>query len=418
MNGAPGKPLTVSEFLRAVNELLETQVVWVEGEIADFRVSQGKWVHFDLKDVHALVQCFGLAFRLRTPLEDGMTVRVWGVPRVYPRSGRFSLFVERVEPAGEGALRRAFELLKEQLAREGFFDASRKRPVPRIPERVALLTSPEAAAYSDFINVLRARRGGMDVFLVPVPVQGEGAPAAIVRAIDWVSEQHLDLDALVLVRGGGSLADLHAFNDASVVRALARSRVPTIVGVGHERDLTLADLVADVRASTPSHAAELLSPSRTELDRAVLDLRRRLTLAVSERLRLVSGDTDRLLTALADVARASVERVEVLSQWMEGIRAQFASSIRERAGTLDRQGVQLRSRVGEALRTQSHRLAALDRLLAGLHPRRVLARGFSVTRLRPRGRIIRSARGVDPGSSLTTTLHEGSVDSTVTSVTP
>jgi hypothetical protein len=177
------EPLSVSEFLGRVNELLETQVALVEGEIVDYRISQNKFVHFDLKDDSALVHCFGLAFRLRTPLEDGLRVRVWGVPRVYPKYGKLSLVVETVEPSGEGALRRAFELLRAKLEREGLFDAARKRALPRFPERIALVTSPEAAAYGDFLKVLGGRRGGLDILVLPVAVQGDASADAIAREV-------------------------------------------------------------------------------------------------------------------------------------------------------------------------------------------------------------------------------------------
>lgn len=358
-------PLTVSEFLAAINSLLETQVSFVEGEVAEYRVANGKWVHFDLKDDAALVHCFGLAFRLRTPLEDGMTVRVWGAPRVYPRYGKFSLVVDILEPAGEGALKRAFELLKRTLEREGLFDPARKRALPRIPERIALLTSPDAAAYADFLSVLRARRGGIAVTFVPIPVQGRDAPLAIARAIDVVSEEHPALDALVLVRGGGSLADLHAFNDAAVVRALARSRVPTVVGVGHERDSTLADLVADRRAATPSNAAEILTPTRRELEAELRELVIRLRRAVNDCLRAEDERAAAAVLVLHEVIRSSLERVTLLA-----------------------------------------------RLLAGLHPERVLRRGYSITKGSD-GRILRAASQVGLGDTLATTLHRGSVTSTV-----
>lgn len=409
---AEPRPLTVSEFLRAVNALLETQVAWVEGEVADYRVSDGKWVHFDLKDGTALVHCFGLAFRLRTPLEDGMTVRVWGAPRVYPRYGKFSLVVDILEPAGEGALQRAFELLKSALEREGLFDPARKRALPRVPERIALLTSPDAAAYADFLSVLRGRRGGIAITFVPIPVQGRDAPLAIARAIDWVSEEHPALDALVLVRGGGSLADLHAFNDEVVVRALARSRVPTAVGVGHERDVTLADLVADRRAATPSNAAELLTPTRRELEAELRDLTARLSRAVRDRFR---GDEERAaaaLTALREVVRSTGERVGLLGRRVETAGALLLLRTRHFQTTLADTVRRLTSRADVLRNLQRERLAAIQRLLVGLHPARVLHRGYSITQ-GPDGRILRAASRVGPGDTLVTTLHRGRVASTV-----
>ena len=363
-------PLTVSAFLSKINELLETQVVWVEGEVVEVRVSQRRWLHFDLKDASGLVHCFGLVFRLRTPLEDGMRVRVWAVPRVYPRFGKFSLVVDSLEPSGEGALRRAFELLKATLAADGLFDAARKRPLPKFPERIALLTSPEAAAYHDVLNILAVRRGGMDILFLPIPVQGEGAAAVIAHAIDWVNENEATREVLVLVRGGGSVEDLHAWNDERVARALARSRIPTLVGIGHERDVTLADLVADVRASTPSHAAQLLTPTAGDMRNEVEDLKNRLLL---------------------------VFHVSVDAQ--AGRIVQHVSTFREKVrGDRDRVGVVLHG---------------LERLLAGYHPSQVLARGYSVT-TDDAGVVLRDARKVTVGDALVTRLARGTLRSHTT----
>lgn len=411
-------PLTVSQFLEAINGLLETQAVWVEGEVSEYRVSQGRWVHFDLKDAGAVVHCFGLTFRIRTPLEDGMTVRVWGVPRVYPRYGKFSLVVDVVTPSGEGALRRAFELLKERLAREGLFDVERKRSLARIPERIALITSPEAAAYSDFVKVLGARRGGVHILVVPVSVQGDQAVDGLVRALDRLSEEYPDLDAAVLIRGGGSLADLHAFNEERVVRALARSRVPTVVGVGHERDLTLADLVADVRASTPSNAAEVLTPTRAELGQFLRDLRRRLVRTVADHVNTRSTAVDDSVAVLRTRVRASTDRCAVLSRRMAGVNTLLLRSVHAFLMTVQQVTSRLRSPVGEKCRTRELHVQALARLLSGLHPERVLARGYSVTRRADTGVIVRSATSLRRDDQIRTTVQHGSLASTVTETEP
>lgn len=410
MKESSREPLSVSEFLGRINELLETQVALVEGEAADVRTSQGKFLHFDLKDQGALVHCFGMLYRIRLPLEEGMKVRVWGVPRVYPRYGKFSLVVETVEPHGEGALRRAFELLRAKLTDEGLFDLARKRALPRFPERIVLVTSPDAAAYSDFLKVLGERRGGLNILVLPVPVQGEASADAIARAVDWVNEEEPQHDALVLVRGGGSLEDLRAFNDELVVRALARSRIPTVVGVGHERDVTLADLVADVRASTPSNAAELLTPTAEEIRLQVLDLASRLILAWNEELRSKLHRVARQVLFLREAIAALSERVTFLARRAEGMGA----LLRERAGTaqavLSRSEHSLTTRFTHALLTREQRLRALERLLDGLKPERVLARGYSVTR-GPRGDVLKDARRVRPGDLLATRLSRGTIHS-------
>ncbi len=414
---AAEQPLSVSEFLAHINELLETQVAWIEGEVSDVRISQGKWLHFDLKDEASLVHCFAFALRVRTPLEDGMKVRVWGVPRVYPKYGKFSLVVERVELSGEGALRRAFELLREKLTHEGLFALERKRSLPRFPERIALVTSPEAAAYSDFLKVLTTRRGGIEVLLLGVPVQGRGAAEAIVRAVEWISEERPDTDALVLVRGGGSLEDLRAFNDEALVRALARSRVPTVVGVGHERDVTLADLVADVRASTPSHAAEVLAPTASETDQALRVLAERLGRAVQGDLSAKGDRVSFSVRALRELSRTALERVAFLARRMGGTGELLRFRARERLVVTRRLQERLQALLSERLGSRFQQLTALDRLLAGLHPARVLGRGYSITR-RSDGTLLRSASKANIGETLKTTLHKGDVDSTVASVRP
>lgn len=401
---------SVSEFLGRINELLETQVAWVEGEVADVRTSQGKFLHFDLKDQGALVHCFGMLYRIRVPLEDGMKVRVWGAPRVYPKYGKFSLVVEMVEPSGEGALRRAFELLRLTLASEGLFDASRKRALPRFPERIALITSPEAAAYGDVLTVLGMRRGGLDILVLPVPVQGEGSAEAIARAIDWVNEEARERDALLLVRGGGSLEDLKAFNDEAVVRALARSRVPTVVGVGHERDITLADLAADVRASTPSNAAELLTPTAAEIDRAVLDLSARLAHSFQEALRANQAGVARQVGLLRETVLGVIERVSFLARSTESQGSLLRERVRTIRASLGRAERSLAAPLAAALAARRQRLGSLERLLEGFRPEQVLARGYSITR-GSEGNVLRDASLVHPGDALITRLSRGTLSS-------
>ena len=405
-------PLSVSEFLEKVNELLVEQVAWVEGEVADVRVSQGKFLHFDLKDSDALVHCFGLLFRIRTPLEEGMKVRVWGLPKVYPKYGKFSLTVEIVEPSGEGALRRAYELLKAKLDAEGLFALERKRPLPRFPERIGLVTSPEAAAYADFLKVLKARRGGVEILFVPVLVQGREAPGEILQAIEFLNEEHPLLDALILVRGGGSLEELQAFNDESVVRALARSRIPTVVGVGHERDVSLADLVADVRASTPSNAAELLTPTRTEILGNLTDLVGRLRTSVGDELRHRETSVASAVRVMRESAYDAVQHVQSLAHRMGAVGRLFTLTIDSRLKNVQQLGVTLHGNFAQRFAALKEHLSATERLLATLHPQHILARGYSITR-RSQGEVIRDAQAVAPGEQITTQLSRGTLSSTV-----
>jgi exodeoxyribonuclease VII large subunit len=260
---------SVGDFVALLNQTLEYAYpsVEIEGEVASFKVNQGKYVFFDLKDSLASVGCFMTVWQLRTPIEDGMKVVVRAVPKL-TTWGKFSLTVQQVRLSGEGSLKKSFELLRVKLEAEGLFDSARKRALPAMPGHIGVVSSTQAAGYTDFITILNDRWGGMRVDVAHVQVQGEAAPDQMIRAIRYFNTQQTPPEVLVLLRGGGSADDLAAYNDELLVREIAASRVPTLVGVGHEVDTTLADLVADVRAATPSNAAQLLVPDRRELAQA------------------------------------------------------------------------------------------------------------------------------------------------------
>ncbi len=256
----------VSDFVAAINQVVSYALpsVVIIGELANFRVSKGKWLYFDLKDDSASLRFFGTVYMLPGPLEDGMMLEVRGAPRLHPQFG-FSVNVQSVRPVGVGAIRKAAQLLEAKLEAEGLFDIDRKRHLAHPPDRIGLITSGESAAYADFIKILAARFGGLEITLADVQVQGEPAARQIVAALRWFNAQAGPPDVLVLVRGGGSADDLQAFSTEQVVRAVAASRIPTLVAIGHEIDVSLAELAADQRASTPSNAAELLVPDRREI---------------------------------------------------------------------------------------------------------------------------------------------------------
>jgi exodeoxyribonuclease VII large subunit len=278
----------VSDFVAYVNQTLEYAYpyVTVEGELSNFRVSKNRWVYFDLKDENASLRCFGTVYMLPGPLEDGMVVRVSGTPRLHPQYN-FSLTVQSITPVGEGSIRRAADLLAAKLEAEGLFELKRKRALPYPPRSVALITAGGSAAYADFTKILQARWRGIRVDHYDVLVQGEQAPGQIVQAIQTVNALAEPPEVLVLVRGGGSAEDLAAFSTEMVTRAVAASRVPTLVAIGHEVDVSLAELAADQRASTPSNAAELLVPDRQvvlkELQRQRAGLREALVQTVTRR---------------------------------------------------------------------------------------------------------------------------------------
>ncbi len=261
-NAGEMESFSVSEFLSVVNQTLDYAYpsVNVKGEVASFKINQGKWVFFDLKDEESSVPCFMPLFQLRTPIEDGMKIVVRGVPKV-TKWGKFSFTVKQIQPVGEGSIKKSFELLKKKLEKEGLFDPAKKRPIPRPLRKIGVISSTGAAGYADFCKILNARWGGLEVYTAHVQVQGMDAPDQIIRALKYFNEK-AEVDIVAVIRGGGSADDLSVFNDEKLAREIAASRIPVITGIGHEVDESLADLVADIRASTPSNVAEMLTPDR------------------------------------------------------------------------------------------------------------------------------------------------------------
>ena len=300
---------SVSGFVAVFNQSLDMLYpeVVITGELANFRTSKNMWVYFDLKDESASVKFFGTVRALPGPLEDGMLLEVIGRPYLHPQFG-FSIQISGVEAVGTGSINKVFLLLQKQLEKEGLFDASRKRQLPYAPEKIGLIASKESAAYGDFIKVLSARWPMTEVKLFNVLVQGREAAGQIVNAIEQAN-QGSDLEVLVMIRGGGSKDDLASFDHEAVVRAVAASRTPTLVAIGHERDVALSEMAADARASTPSSAAEFLVPDRkSELDSiksASLYLDNLVSNYSSEMKRDIAeyaGQIDRIVLGLYDEA--------------------------------------------------------------------------------------------------------------------
>ncbi|MBR5647844.1 exodeoxyribonuclease VII large subunit [Candidatus Saccharibacteria bacterium] len=258
-----------TDFAVAVNQTLEYAYssVLLAGEVASFKVNQGKWVFFDIKDEETSIPCFMSVYQLRVPLEDGMKVVVRGVPKL-TKWGKFSFTVSAVKPVGEGSIKKAFELLKAKLLKEGLFDSAKKRPLPEDLTKLGVISSTQAAGYADFIKILNARWGGIKVQVAHTQVQGMDAPDQIIKALNYFNERG-EVQVIAILRGGGSADDLSCFNDEALVRAIAASKIPVITGIGHEVDESLADLAADVVASTPSNAAEMLTLDRENVLYAV-----------------------------------------------------------------------------------------------------------------------------------------------------
>lgn len=258
----PELKLSVSEFVDTLNQNLEYSYsgVTVVGEVASFKVNQGKWVFFDLKDDESVLNCFLPVFQLRVPLEDGMKIAVKGVPKL-TKWGKFSFTVQNILPVGEGSIKKSFELLKAKLEKEGLFDPEKKRPLPENLEKIGVISSPEAAGYADFVKILNERWGGLKIKVAKTQVQGLVASDQIIRALKYFNEKN-EVQIIAIIRGGGSADDLAVFNDENLVRAISASKIPVITGIGHEVDVSLCDLAADIVGSTPSNVAQILSKDK------------------------------------------------------------------------------------------------------------------------------------------------------------
>lgn len=414
------QPFSVSQFVEFLNVALSTAVfpegVAVEGEVVEYRMSQQKWIWFKLKDESSTVECFATVWQLRTPLEDGMKVRVHGVPKVHPKSGKFSVTVDRVELMGEGALRRAFELLKKKLEAEGLFDVARKRQIPRFPERVGLIASKESAAYGDFMRILGNRWGGLTVKLADVSVQGRDAVSEITDAFRWFNAHPGEVDVLVLTRGGGSLEDLQAFNSEDVARAVFSSAIPVVVGVGHERDESLADYAADVRASTPTNAAELVAPDRREMLALVDGGARRMDAAMRGALAGRADAIDAMTARIEAHARRGIDAFRHAVKDLARHFDRFSAGVRERSQSAAVLGSRLASVGGFWSARLAAKLDADLRLLSTLDPRRPLERGYAIVR-GPSG-LVTDATTMDAGSPVEIQLRKGRLGATVTDVKP
>jgi exodeoxyribonuclease VII large subunit len=387
--------LTVTQLTRQIKDLLEGTFpdVWVEGEISNLTAPQSGHVYFTLKDDQSQVRAvlFRSAQRhLKFLLEHGMQVICRGRLSVYEPRGDYQIIVEYVEPKGIGALQKAFEALKERLEREGLFGRDRKKPLPVLPRRIGIVTSPTGAAIRDILRVIKRRHPRLHILIYPVPVQGADAAPAIVEAIQHFNREK-NADVLIVGRGGGSLEDLWAFNEEAVARAIASSRIPVISAVGHETDYTIADFVADLRAPTPSAAAEMVVESEEHLQNSIHAFRSRLMMSIRQHLEGYRATVSHAMRLLGDPR----QRIEQYGQRIDELIGRLALGLRH-----------------HVRRDRAH-LASLSAALEHLNPLGILSRGYSVTRKLPDGTIIKNAREVTPGDLLSTLLHQGEVLSRV-----
>lgn len=439
--------LSVSQLTREIRALLEENIgsVWVEGEVSNLRRQASGHQYFTLKDEGAQLSCVlfrGNTLRAAARLADGAAVRLLGDISVYEARGNYQMVVRQVQARGQGTLQARFEALKARLHAEGLFDPARKRPIPRFPRVVALVTSPTGAAIRDMLNILGRRAPWIRVLVCPVRVQGQGAEREIAEAVYRLNRLESATvprpDVIVIGRGGGSLEDLWNFNEEVVARAIFESAIPVVSAVGHEIDFTIADFTADLRAPTPSAAAELLAPDQEELTRFFATAGRRLEARVLSRLDeqarhlellrkgALSYEPRRLLRETeqrADEAgsrleeagrarlRAEGDRVEDLARRLERLHPQRLLADMEHRGALLSQ--RLRQSMDRRLERLEQTCIERGRQIRALGPQSVLARGFSFT-VNERGQIVTSPDEVAVGESLETHLAEGRLNSVVT----
>jgi exodeoxyribonuclease VII large subunit len=439
---------TVSQLTARIRDLLESEFedLWVEGEISNSRSAQSGHLYFTLKDARAQVRCvcFRDKFRLlKFRPEDGLHVTVRGSVSVYEQRGEYQIYVSHVEPLGLGALQLAFEQLKQRLEAEGLFEASRKKPLPLLPRRIGVITSPTGAAVRDVLRVLRRRIPNVHVLIYPVRVQGEEAAGEIAEALEFFGRApRRAADVILLVRGGGSLEDLWAFNEEKVARAIAACPIPVITGVGHEADFTIADFVADVRASTPSNAAEIVVRTRDEFLRHIAQLAeslgQRVQLLIAQRrarlhqlqahpgfrrlehlLRQRRQRADELATRLAELLRVRLEasrrRLTVAQTRVQSY--DFRPRLAALAGRLGLRQQELETRIERLLRARRERLEKSRIQLEERSPMRVLERGYAVVH-DAGGSVVRSSSQVEAGDSVSIQLARGRLTAEVRKKTP
>jgi len=438
------RALSVSELNHQARHLLETSFmqVWVEGELSGFsRPSSGHW-YFSLKDQKCQVRCAmfrGLNQRIRTIPKEGDQVRIRGKVTLYENRGDFQIIAEHIEPAGLGALQQAFEELKRKLQSEGLFEVARKKPIPTLPAHIGVVTSPTGAAIHDILTVLARRCPAIPVTVYPTTVQGKPATAEIVRAIE-LAQAHGVADVLIIGRGGGSLEDLWCFNEEAVARAIAACTMPTVSAVGHETDVTIADFVADLRAPTPSAAAEKVSPDQKDMLRQINDREFRLANAARRALQRLNTKLEHLSARLRDPRRELLEKAQRLDDLELRLgkameqrldRSQVRSTHLTQRLAMQSPGKQLANSRDALDRSASQLDKAIQRILAKLQdrlehtagtlnvvsPLATLGRGYAIVR-DDHGNIIRNATDVAAGDRISAHVANGTVMAEVKFVNP
>ncbi len=412
------KVYKVAELTRLIKQALENGFgsIWVEGELSNVRQPSSGHYYFTVKDEMAQISAVlfkGSQRGLKFVPADGMQVRVFGEISVYEKGGNYQIIIRQMEEAGQGALQAKFEALKRKLLEEGLFDEGRKRPIPALPQHIGIVTSPTGAAIRDILNVISRRFPNLHLVIAPARVQGEGAAEEIALAIDLLNEWG-GLDVMIVCRGGGSLEDLWCFNEEVVARAIVRSAIPVISAVGHEIDFTISDFAADLRAPTPSAAAEMVVGRKEEFQKQLLVLARRLSRSVNEyvavtrgRLTVIKGSY--VFREPVNMMRQYLQRLDNLEIRLSGELMKQVAGVRQMFRDLGFRMMHVMSSAKEARVQDVKRLSVQ---LRALGPVAVLSRGYSITS-DERGRIIRSAQDVRVGGKITTMTARGSIESEV-----
>ncbi len=428
--------LTVSELTREIKDILEDRFpdVWVEGEISNLRIPPSGHIYFTLKDDFSQIRAVLFKMQARTLRfvpEDGIHVICRGRVSLYEKRGDFQLILEWVEPKGIGALQLAFLQLKERLEKEGLFDPAQKKPIPMVPQKIGIITSPTGSVIQDMLNILRRRFENLHILLFPARVQGEGASSEICEAIRHFN-RYTDVDVIILGRGGGSLEDLWVFNEEAVARAIYHSKIPIVSAVGHETDYTIADFVADLRAPTPSAAAELVVRDKREMKNILHYLGERLE---NEMLQILEGyriHLSHLVKIFREPGRKTeeyflrvddlVNRLRLLTTWVVRRKRERALHLNE--GLVFRNPARrlknfrlfvsekrnrLRQRIRHSLDIERQRVGGILGKLDSLSPLAILQRGYSITRKLPSSQILRNAAQVSEGDKVEVKLHQGAL---------
>ena len=409
----PDPIFSVSEFIEATNHLLDRMgSVSIQGEISGLAIKYNKYAFFSLKDTEATLECFAMLYQIPNinSFQDGMQVKVEGSSNLHKKSGRFRLIAYSIVPVGAGSIKKAYEKLRRDLQEEGLFDHERKRPLPKFPTKLGLITGEGSQAYNDFVKVADERTSGVNIDFLPTKVQGSEAVKSLLQAIKHFNQDQ-SYQILVVTRGGGSLEDLQAFNDERVVRAVFASKIPVVCAIGHEGDVSLAELAADLRASTPSNAAGLIFTNKKEILSNIKGYQGRLTtnmdyLLRKQQLSIVAA-IGQIRTSLLEHTQAFYKTINQLGIHMEEGRNRVISQYKQL------QSLELRLLMSSSNYTAEHtrNIDYLTRLLKSTDHKSILKRGFSITT--HQNQVIKNASQLKPGDIINTKFSKGNINSKI-----